>query len=45
MFQAFEQHRHWWEDAAAALLALGYIGGFLLAVEIAVAKLLFRSFL
>lgn len=42
MFQA-SQHRHRWEDVAAAALALGYVGGFLAAMEFALARLLFLS--
>jgi hypothetical protein len=43
MFNAFKRHRHQWEDAAAVALALGYIGGFLAAVEFAIARLVFLS--
>lgn len=43
MFEAFRQQRHWWEDAGAIVLALGYIGGFLAAVELALARLVFLS--
>jgi hypothetical protein len=43
MFNAFKRHRHQWEDVGAAALALGYIGGFLAAVEFAIARLVFLS--
>jgi len=43
MFQAFKRHRHQWEDVAAAALALGYLGGFVAAVEFALARLVFLS--
>ena len=43
MFQSFRRQRHVWEDAAAVTLALGYIGGFLVALEFALARLLFLS--
>jgi len=43
MFQVFKRYRHHLEDVAAAALALGYIGGFLAAVEFALSRLLFLS--
>ena len=43
MFQAFKRHRHQWEDAGAVALALGYLGGFVAAVEFALARLVFLS--
>jgi len=43
MFQAFRLQRHGWEDAAAVVLALGYFGGFMVAVEFALARLVFLS--
>ncbi|WP_165943615.1 hypothetical protein [Roseicella aquatilis] len=43
MFQLFNAPRHVWEDLGAAVLALAYVGGFLLAVNCAFARLLFRS--
>ena len=43
MFQAFRRQRHHWEDVAAVALALGYIGGFMAAVEFALARLVFLS--
>jgi hypothetical protein len=43
MFKAFKRHRHQWEDVVAAALALGYIGGFVAAVEFALARLAFLS--
>ena len=43
MFNAFRRQRHQWEDAAAVALALGYIGGFVAAVEFALARLVFLS--
>lgn len=43
MMQAFRRQRHRWEDAAALALALGYVGGFLAAVEFALARLVFLS--
>jgi hypothetical protein len=43
MFNAFKQHRHQWEDVGAAALALGYLGGFVAAVEFALARLVFLS--
>ena len=43
MFQSFKQYRHQWEDAGAVALALGYLGGFVLAVEFALSRLVFLS--
>jgi hypothetical protein len=43
MIKAFKRQRHWWEDLGAIVLALGYIGGFLAAIEVALARLLFLS--
>jgi hypothetical protein len=43
MFNAFKRHRHQWEDVGAAALALGYLGGFVAAVEFALARLVFLS--
>ena len=43
MFRSFRQHRHQWEDVGAAALALGYLGGFVAAVEFALARLVFLS--
>ncbi|MCB4820963.1 hypothetical protein [Roseicella aerolata] len=43
MIQAFRRHRPWCEDWAAIALALGYVGGFLAAMELALARLLFLA--
>ena len=43
MFNAFKQHRHEWEDLGAAALAVGYLGGFVAAVEFALSRLVFLS--
>lgn len=41
MIQSFKRHRHQWEDVGAVTLALGYLGGFVAAVEYALARLAF----
>lgn len=43
MLKAFRQYRHDWEDLGAATLALLYLGGFVLAMEIALSRLVFLS--
>ncbi|MFC7473585.1 hypothetical protein ACFQS7_04420 [Dankookia sp. GCM10030260] len=43
MVPAFKRRRHQWEDAAAVVLVIGYIGGFLAAMEFALARLVFLS--
>jgi hypothetical protein len=43
MFTAFRRHRHWCEDMAAAALAIGYFGGFMVGIEFALARLLYMS--
>ncbi|WP_431270833.1 hypothetical protein [Dankookia sp. P2] len=43
MFKAIKQHRHQWEDVGAVALALGYLGGFVAAVEFALSRLVFLS--
>ena len=43
MFTAFRPGKEGWWDLAALALALGYIGGFLAALELALARLVFLS--
>ncbi|WP_274607342.1 hypothetical protein [Paracraurococcus ruber] len=40
MFTAFKGRRPLWEDVGAVLLATAYFGGFLLAIQVALDKLL-----
>lgn len=43
MSKDFRPHRQDWEDLGAATLALFYLGGFVVAMEIALSRLVFLS--
>lgn len=43
MWHHLLHHHPGWPDLAAMVLALGYIGGFLAAMELALARLVFAS--